>query len=128
MDLLTTELGRTVAACRLSESGEPESGCRAAVELENFVLGAGEADLQLFDFTESALLFGVNDSGVQVVPNLAEPTPLTRIRTQKRTSCACIRCPMCNINPKVLFRLDEIEKDLLDRRARAKTGSVRLKA
>jgi site-specific recombinase XerC len=32
---------------------------------------------------------------------------------------ACIRCPMLNINPKMLFRLDEIEKDLLDRRARA---------
>ena len=26
---------------------------------------------------------------------------------------------MLNINPKMLFRLDEIEKDLLDRRARA---------
>ncbi|MBC7301260.1 MAG: tyrosine-type recombinase/integrase [Nocardia sp.] len=32
---------------------------------------------------------------------------------------ACIRCPMLNINPKMLFRLEEIEKDLLDRRARA---------
>ncbi|WP_280393621.1 tyrosine-type recombinase/integrase [Nocardia brasiliensis] len=32
---------------------------------------------------------------------------------------ACIRCPMLNINPRMLGRLDEIEKDLLDRRARA---------
>ncbi|MBF6102380.1 tyrosine-type recombinase/integrase [Nocardia cyriacigeorgica] len=32
---------------------------------------------------------------------------------------ACIRCPMLSINPKMLARLDEIETDLLDRRARA---------
>ncbi|MEG8184603.1 phage integrase family protein [Nocardia terpenica] len=32
---------------------------------------------------------------------------------------ACVRCPMLNINPKMLPRLEEIEQDLLDRRARA---------
>jgi len=32
---------------------------------------------------------------------------------------ACLRCPMLNINPKMLPRLDEIEDDLLARRARA---------
>jgi site-specific recombinase XerD len=32
---------------------------------------------------------------------------------------ACLRCPMININPKMLPRLDEIEDDLLARRARA---------
>lgn len=32
---------------------------------------------------------------------------------------ACLRCPMLNINPKMLPRLDEIENDLLARRARA---------
>lgn len=32
---------------------------------------------------------------------------------------ACLRCPMLNINPKMLPRLDEIETDLLARRARA---------
>ncbi|MFE4915495.1 tyrosine-type recombinase/integrase [Streptomyces sp. NPDC056652] len=32
---------------------------------------------------------------------------------------ACLRCPMLNINPKMLSRLDEIETDLSDRRARA---------
>jgi hypothetical protein len=32
---------------------------------------------------------------------------------------ACLRCPMLNVNPKMLPRLDEIETDLLDRRARA---------
>ncbi|TDD24808.1 site-specific integrase [Nonomuraea diastatica] len=32
---------------------------------------------------------------------------------------ACLRCPMININPKMLPRLDEIETDLLARRARA---------
>lgn len=40
-----------------------------------------------------------------------------------RTPCqhehACLRCPMLNINPKMLPRLDEIETDLLARRARA---------
>ena len=32
---------------------------------------------------------------------------------------ACLRCPMLNINPKMLPRLDEIEADLLARRTRA---------
>ncbi|MFI6959750.1 hypothetical protein ACIBJI_40590 [Nocardia sp. NPDC050408] len=32
---------------------------------------------------------------------------------------ACIRCPMLNINPKMLSRLAEIEDDLLGRRERA---------
>ncbi len=32
---------------------------------------------------------------------------------------ACLRCPMININPKMLPRLDEIEDDLVDRRSRA---------
>jgi site-specific recombinase XerC len=32
---------------------------------------------------------------------------------------ACLRCPMLNINPKMLPRLDEIETDLLARRGRA---------
>ena len=32
---------------------------------------------------------------------------------------ACLRCPMLNINPKMLPRLDEIEEDLLERRGRA---------
>lgn len=40
-----------------------------------------------------------------------------------RTPCqhehACIRCPMLTINPKMLARLDDIEIDLTERRARA---------
>ena len=32
---------------------------------------------------------------------------------------ACIRCPMLNVNPKILPRLQELEDDLVDRRARA---------
>lgn len=32
---------------------------------------------------------------------------------------ACLRCPMININPRMLPRLDEIEADLLARRTRA---------
>jgi integrase len=32
---------------------------------------------------------------------------------------ACVRCPMLHVDPKMLGRLDEIETDLLNRRARA---------
>lgn len=32
---------------------------------------------------------------------------------------ACIRCPLLQVNPKMLGRLDEIELDLIDRRKRA---------
>jgi hypothetical protein len=32
---------------------------------------------------------------------------------------ACIRCPMLQVNTKVLPRLDELETGLLDRRSRA---------
>ncbi|MER6546790.1 tyrosine-type recombinase/integrase [Streptomyces sp. NPDC001250] len=32
---------------------------------------------------------------------------------------ACIRCPMLNVNPKMLGRLNELEADLITRRARA---------
>lgn len=32
---------------------------------------------------------------------------------------ACIRCPVLNVNPKMLFRLNELEADLLARRERA---------
>ena len=32
---------------------------------------------------------------------------------------ACLRCPMLQINPKMLPRLDELEKDLVTRRKRA---------
>jgi site-specific recombinase XerC len=38
---------------------------------------------------------------------------------------ACLRCPMININPKILPRLDEIEVDLLTRRARAEAEGWR---
>jgi hypothetical protein len=34
---------------------------------------------------------------------------------------ACIRCPMLNVNPKMLSRLDELERDLVTRRQRAET-------
>jgi Phage integrase family len=36
---------------------------------------------------------------------------------------ACLRCPMLDINPKMLPRLDEIEDDLLARRTRAEQES-----
>ncbi|MGF6883480.1 hypothetical protein ABIA39_006972 [Nocardia sp. GAS34] len=34
---------------------------------------------------------------------------------------ACIRCPMLRVDPKMVVRLDEIEKDLLVRRHRAES-------
>ena len=37
---------------------------------------------------------------------------------------ACLRCPMININPKMLPRLDEIEDDLQARRSRAATRGL----
>ncbi len=43
---------------------------------------------------------------------------------------ACIRCPILQVNPKLLPRLAEIEKNLLLRRKRAQvsTGSARSRA
>jgi site-specific recombinase XerD len=38
---------------------------------------------------------------------------------------ACIRCPMLSIDPKMLARLDELEADLVARRARAETEGWR---
>lgn len=36
---------------------------------------------------------------------------------------ACIRCPVLHVSPKMLARLDELEEDLLGRRARAEAES-----
>ena len=41
--------------------------------------------------------------------------------TPCRHEHACIRCPMLHIDPKMLGRLEEIELDLLERRARAES-------
>ncbi|WP_197540199.1 tyrosine-type recombinase/integrase [Saccharothrix espanaensis] len=43
--------------------------------------------------------------------------------TPCRHEHSCLRCPMLAINPKMLPRLDEIEEDLLARRARAERES-----
>jgi hypothetical protein len=44
--------------------------------LGELVLGAGEADLEAFDFAGPAFAFGFCDAGGQVVADLCEPVPL----------------------------------------------------
>ncbi|WSC41008.1 site-specific integrase [Streptomyces sp. NBC_01763] len=38
---------------------------------------------------------------------------------------ACIRCPMLQVSPKMISRLDDLEKDLINRRTRAETAGRR---
>ena len=44
----------------------------APCDLGEFVFGAGEADLQTFDFAEPALVLGFGDAGFEVVSDLLE--------------------------------------------------------
>jgi len=48
----------------------------AAVDLVEFVFGAGEADFEAFGFAGPALLFGFGDAGVEVVADLGDAGPL----------------------------------------------------
>lgn len=48
----------------------------AAVELGEFLLCAGEADLESFDFTEPAFPLGLGDAGEEVVADVDESCPL----------------------------------------------------
>jgi hypothetical protein len=48
----------------------------ASFDLGEFVLGAGEADLQSFDLAEPALAFGFGDAGGEVVADLGESVAL----------------------------------------------------
>jgi hypothetical protein len=60
------------------------------VDLGELVFGAGQADVQSFDFTEPPLAGGLDDPGFQVVTDLFEPCTLRRVRSQERTSNTCL--------------------------------------
>jgi len=51
-------------------------GAGSAVDLGEFVFGAGEADLEAFGFAEPAFAFGFGDPGGQVVADLGDAVPL----------------------------------------------------
>lgn len=50
-----------------------------AVDLGEFVVGAGQADLESFDFAEPSFAFGLGDPGAEVVADLRDSLPLSRI-------------------------------------------------
>ena len=60
------------------------------VYLDEFVLGAGEADSESFDFAEPAFAFGLGDAGLQVVADLYQPWPLGRVGPEHGTANTCM--------------------------------------
>src|SRR5215470_5018845 len=67
----------------LDRGGLPLLGC---IDLGELVIGAGEADLQAFDFAGPALAFGFGDAVVQVGADLLEPGALGWLWPQERAS------------------------------------------
>ena len=66
---------------------EVDSGWgRAPVDLGEFVVGPGEADLESFDFAEPAFPFGFADAVGEIVSDLDQPVPLGGVRAQHRTA------------------------------------------
>lgn len=61
---------------------------------------------------------------------ITTPSPATQRFSGEIHEHACVRCPMLQVNPAMLPRLDELEADLLERQARAKqkAGSAKPKA
>ena len=55
-------------------------GGRTPVDLGEFVVGSGEADLESFDFAEPAFTFGFGDAGDQVVADFGDALALGGIR------------------------------------------------
>jgi len=51
----------------------------AAVDLGELVVGAGEADLESCDLAEPAFAFGFGDPGDEVVADLDDSLPLSRV-------------------------------------------------
>ena len=51
-------------------------GAGPAVDLGEFVFGAGEADFEAFGFAEPAFAFGFSDAVVQVSADLLQPGAL----------------------------------------------------
>ncbi|WP_180268840.1 hypothetical protein [Streptomyces sp. Ru87] len=53
------------------------------IELAEFLLGAGEADLEPLNLAEPAFPLGFGDSSDQVVADLGKPCPLGRARSKE---------------------------------------------
>ncbi len=58
------------------------------VDLGELVVGAGEADLESFDFAEPAFVFGFADAGDQVVADLGDAGPLGGVGPEHRAADA----------------------------------------
>jgi hypothetical protein len=67
--------------------------CRQIVDLGEFLLGSGEADLEPFDFTEPAFALGFGDAGQQVVTDLEQARALGRVRTEQGAAQAPLTEP-----------------------------------
>src|SRR5215469_5562720 len=60
----------------------------APVDLGKFVVGAGEADFESFDFAEPAFVFGFCDAGGQVVADFGDAGPLSGVGPEHRAADA----------------------------------------
>jgi hypothetical protein len=76
-----------------AEGGHSESdgGGGAAVDLDELVLGAGEADLESFGFAGPAFAGGFGDAGGEVVADLGDagPAAFSRSTLSMWTLCSC---------------------------------------
>ncbi|WP_329430623.1 hypothetical protein OG339_22245 [Streptosporangium sp. NBC_01495] len=87
----------------------------APIEPAELLLGASQADLESFNLAEPAFAFGLGNAGDEVVADLVDAGALDRVRPEKRTSDASIRCPMLRVDPAQCRRLAEIIRNLGDR-------------
>lgn len=62
----------------------------APVELCEFPLGAGQADLEALDLAEPAFAFGFGDAGDEVVADLDEPVALGGVGPEYRAADASL--------------------------------------
>ncbi|MEE1805119.1 hypothetical protein [Streptomyces sp. BE133] len=53
------------------------------LDLGEFPLRSGEADLKALDFAKPALAFGFGDAGDEVVADVNQPRPLGRIGSEE---------------------------------------------
>ena len=70
--------GKFIQLC-VGQAEVDGGGGRAPVDLGEFVVGPGEADLESFDFAEPAFAFGVGDAGDQVVADFGNALALSGI-------------------------------------------------
>lgn len=61
-------------------------GGAAVVDLGEFVVGAGQADLETFDLAEPSFAFGFGDPGDEVVADIGDSLPLSGVRSVHRAS------------------------------------------